>query len=152
MINIKNFNSDLLKVDKRSYKNIDIYYIGYITIKNISDYESICSANPLYFIIDFIIYFIHLLDGYIEEKNGNKYLIFASTDKNKEVLTIYTKLWDGIKNLIEKINNKSGKYGKEFMKIKFNSEDNLPLNEILKFYNLTVILRSVFQEDSKYYP
>ena len=148
MINIKNFNSDLLKVDKRSYKNFDIYYIGYITIKNIGDYESICSANPLYFIIDFIIYFIHLLDGYIEEK---KYLIFASTDKNKEVLIKYTKLWDGIKNLIEK-KNKSGKYGKEFMKIKFNSEDNLPLNEILKFYNLTVILRSVFQEDSKYYP
>ena len=47
MINIKNFNSDLLKLDKKSYKKIDIYYIGYITIKNIVDFESIYSVNPL---------------------------------------------------------------------------------------------------------
>ena len=65
IINIKNFNSDLLKIDKKSYKNIDIYYIRYITMKNIGDYESIHSVNPLYFIIG-------ELDGYIEEKNGNK--------------------------------------------------------------------------------
>ena len=51
MINIKNFDSNLLKIDKKSYQNIDIYYIGYITIKNIGDYESIHSVNPLYFII-----------------------------------------------------------------------------------------------------
>ena len=59
-------------------------------------------------------------DGYTEERNGNKYLIFASTDKNKEVLTKYTELWDEIKNLIEKKkkNDKPGKYGKDFMKIK----------------------------------
>ena len=74
MINIKNFNSSLQKIDKKSYRNIDIYYIGYITI-NISDYESINNVNPLYTIIG-------EADGYIEEKHGNKYLIFASTDKN----------------------------------------------------------------------
>ena len=51
MINIKNFDSNLLKIDKKSYQNIDIYYIGYIAIKNIGDYESIHSVNPLYFII-----------------------------------------------------------------------------------------------------
>ena len=51
MINIKNLDSNLLKIDKKSYKNIDIYYIGYITIKSIGDYESIHSVNPLYFII-----------------------------------------------------------------------------------------------------
>ena len=55
-----------------------------------SDYVKINSVNPLYLIIDKI-------DGYIEEKNGNKYLTFASTDKNKEVLNKYTELWDGIK-------------------------------------------------------
>ena len=58
---IKNFDSNLLKVDKTSYQNIDIYYIGYITMKSISDYESIHSVNPLYFIVDKV-------DGYIEEK------------------------------------------------------------------------------------
>ena len=63
----------------------------------------------------------------LKQKNGNKYLIFASTDKNKEVLTKYTELWDGIKNQVKTINGgKPGEYRKDFMKIKFNSDDNLP--------------------------
>ena len=65
MINIKNFESNLLKIDKKSYKNIDIYYIGYVTIKSISDYENIHSVNPLYLIIG-------KADGYTEESKGNK--------------------------------------------------------------------------------
>ena len=150
MINIKNFNSNLLIIGKKSYKNIDIYYIAYKTIKRISAYESINSVNPLYIIIG-------EADGYIDEKNGNKYLTFASTDKNKEVLKNYAELWDEMKHLtecnsIEKINNKQGEYGKDFMKIKFNSDDNLPLNKILKLHMLTVIVRFVFEEDGKYYP
>ena len=48
MVNINNFNSSLLKIGRKSYKNIDIYYIGYISIKSISDYESINSVNTLY--------------------------------------------------------------------------------------------------------
>ena len=88
MINIKNFDSSLLKIDKMSYRNIDIYYIRYITMK---DHVTIHSVNPLHFII-------HEVDEHIEEKNGNKYLAFASTDKNKEILTKYTKLWNKIKD------------------------------------------------------
>ena len=84
MINIENFNPALLKIDKKSNKNISIYYIGYITIKN-SKYVNIHSINPLYIIIGEV-------DGSIEEKNGNKYLTFASTDKNKKVLKKYTEL------------------------------------------------------------
>ena len=61
------------------YKYIDIYYIGYFTIKKIGDYENIYSVIPLYLIIGKV-------DGYIEENNGNKYLVFDSTDENKEVL------------------------------------------------------------------
>ena len=61
MISIKNFDSNLLKIGKNSYKNIDIYYIVYITIKNIRDYESIHSVNPLHLIIGEV-------DGYIEKK------------------------------------------------------------------------------------
>ena len=104
MINIKYFHSNLLKIDKKLYKNIDIYHIGYITVKD-SDYVKINSVNPLYLIINEV-------DGYFEEINGNKYLTLVSTDKNKEVLTKYTELWDIIKNSIEKIDNKSGEYGK----------------------------------------
>ena len=79
IIDLKNFDARLLKIDKKSYKNTDIYYIGYITIKRIDDYESIYSVNPLYL-------HINHASGYIEEKNGSKYLIFNdSVDENKEV-------------------------------------------------------------------
>ena len=108
-------------------------------MKSISDYESIHNVNPLYFIVGKV-------DGYIEEKNGKKYLVFASTDKNKEVLKKYAELWDEIKNVIENINDKPSEYEKDFMKIKFNSDDNLLLNKILKLHNLTVIVRSVFKK------
>ena len=79
-------------------------------------------------------------------------MTFASTDKTKTVLKRYTELWDEIKNLIERRDDKPGEYEKDFMKIKFNSDDNLPLDKILKLHILTVIVRSVFQEDKKYYP
>ena len=102
IINIEEFNSSLLKIDKKSYKDIDIYYIGYITIKKIGDCENIYSVNPLYLVIGKV-------DGYIEENNGNKYLVFdsaelCSTDEDKEVLKKYTELCDGIKNEMETIN------------------------------------------------
>ena len=72
----------LVKIDKKSYKDADIYYIRYITIKKIGDYENVCSINPLYLIIGKV-------DGHIEsssaaENNGNKHLV-DSTGENKEV-------------------------------------------------------------------
>ena len=79
IIDLEYFKSNLLKIDKKSYKNIDIYNIGYITIKKIDDCENINSANTLYLPITHA-------SGYIEEINGNKYLIFNSTDGNKELL------------------------------------------------------------------
>ena len=61
MINIKNFDSNLLKIDKKLYKNIDIYYFGYKTIGKIDDYENIYSVNPLYLIVN-------TANGHIEEE------------------------------------------------------------------------------------
>ena len=58
---------------------------------------------------------------------------------------------DEIKDTIEKVNNKTGEYGKDFMKIKFNSDDNLPLKKVLKLHNLTIVSRSIFEEDCKCY-
>ena len=87
----------------------------------------------------------------IEENNGNKYLTFAFTDGNKEVLKKYLELWDGIKTFIEKINNRSGEYEKDLMKIKFSSDDDLTLGRILKFHMLTVIVRPAFEDDGRYY-
>ena len=91
-------------------------------------------------------------DRCIEESSVNKDLILVSTDKNKELLSKDTERSYGIKRLIEKVSNKLGKYGKHFMKIKFNSDNNLPINKILKVHNLTIIVGSVFQEEGQYYP
>ena len=107
-----------------------------------SDYVNINSVNSLYVIISDV-------DGYFEKKNGNKYLILDSTEKNKEVLEKYTKVWDGIKNSIEKLNNKLSKFEKDFMKIKFNSDDSLFLNKTLKLHNMAIIIRSVHEVDGK---
>ena len=98
------------------------------------------------------------VNGHIEESNGNKYLVFDSIelhspDENKEVLKKYTELWDGIKNEIETKNgDKKGEHVKDFMKIKFNTDDNLPLNKPLKLHLLTIIVRCIFEEDGKFYP
>ena len=71
-------------------------------------------------------------NGYIEEKNGNKYLIFDSTDKNKELLKKYLDVYNGIKNKIEEISSDECDYEEDYMKIKFISDDDLPLNKPLK--------------------
>ena len=145
MINIKHFEPNLFKIDRTSYKNIGIYNIEYITIKKIDDCKNIHSVNPLYLLIDHA-------SGYIEEKNGNKYLIFDSVDENKEVLKKYADVWDGIKNKIKAINGgKENDYKKDYIKIKINSDDDSPLNKPLKLHAMTIIIRSVFEEDSKLY-
>ena len=79
IIDIKSFDPILLTIDKRSYKDIGIYNIKYITFKIIDDCENIYSVNLLYLRVDHV-------NGYIEEKGVNKYLIFDSTDENKDVL------------------------------------------------------------------
>ena len=135
----------MLKIDKKSYKNIRIYNTGYITIKKIDDCESIYSVNPLYLRVDHV-------NGYIEEKGVNKYLVFDSTDENKELLKKYNDVFNGIRNKIKKISGDECDYEKDYMKIKFNSDDNLPLNKPLKFHNITITIRSVFEEDGKLYP
>ena len=145
MINLKKFEPNLLKIDGKLYKNIGIYNIGYITIKKINDYENIYSLNPLYLIIDHT-------SGYIEEKEMNKYLVFDSTDENKELLKKYNDVFNGIRNKIKKISGDECDYEKDYMKIKFNSDDDLPLNKPLKFHAMAIIIRSVFEEDGQLYP
>ena len=79
IIDIEIFDSSLLKLDKRSYKGIGVYNIGYITIKKIGDCKNIYNVNPLYLRITHA-------NGYIEEINENKYLIFDFVDENKVLL------------------------------------------------------------------
>ena len=135
----------MLEIDKKSYKDICIYKIGYITIKKVDDYENIYSVNPLYLTSNHA-------SGYIEEKGANKYLVFDSIDENKELLKKYNDVFNGIRNKIKKISGNKCDYEKDYMKIKFNSDDDLPLNKQLKFHNKIITIRSVFDEDGKLYP
>ena len=111
MINNKNFDPNQINIDKKSYKNIDIYYIGNITIKNLS-YVNINSVNSLYLINNKV-------NGYIVECNRNKYLTLVFNYKNNDSLKTSTELWNKIKELIRSVTNTSGYYNKKYIKIKF---------------------------------
>ena len=129
----------MLKIDKKQHKGIDIYYIGYVIIKNFGDCENIRSVNPLYLII-------YSATGYFKGKYGEEYLVLDSTKK-------YDEVFSGIKKEIETINGgKELFYEKNYARIGVNTDDDVPLNKPLKFPTLTIIIRCVFQEGEKLYP
>ena len=137
IINMKDFHSNLLRIDKKQYKDIDIYYIDYI--RKIGDCENISSVNPLYLMI-------HSAIGYFKERYGEKYLGLDSTEK-------YDEVFSGIKKEIQTINDgKELFYEKNYARIGVNTDDDVPLNKPLKFPTLTIIIRCVFQEGEKLYP
>ena len=112
IIELENFDSSLLKIDKKSYKDIDIYNIGYTAIKKIGNCKNIYSVNPLYLCINHS-------SGYIEEINENKYLIFDSLelhsiDKNKELLRKYNDVFNEIRDKIKEINSDEYDYEKDY--------------------------------------
>ena len=139
MIDIRKFEWNLLKIDKKSHKDFDIYYIGYITIKKFGDCENIHSVNPLYLTI-------YSATGYFKEKNGEKYLILDPIDKYEEVFS-------GIKSEIETIN--SGEkmyYEKNYARIGVNTDDDIPFKKQQKFPSLTIIIRCIFQKGQQLEP
>ena len=79
-------------------------------------------------------------------------MIFDSTNENKELLKKYNDVFNRIKDKIKEINSDECDYEKDYMKIKFNLDDDLPLNKPLKFYLMTITIRPVFKEDGKLYP
>ena len=72
--------------------------------------------------------------------------------QNTELLKKYNDVWNGIKNKIQEVSRGERDYEKDYIKIKFNSDDDLPLNKPLKFHNMAIIIGSVFEEDGKIYP
>ena len=118
----------------------DVYYIGYITKK---PQWNVNSVNSLYLLINKV---------KVEEVDGDKYLIISS--ENGDVMQKYQEVFDGIKETIKKIHDYSQpiKYVDNYMKIKFNTDDNISLNKIIYFPTITIIIRSATQKDCKYYP
>ena len=92
------------------------------------------------------------IKGYFEEVDGDKYLIISS--ENGDIMQKYRDVFNGIKEIIKKMNDYGQpiKYNDNYMKIKFNTGDNIPLNKIIYFPTITIIIRSVTKKDDKYYP
>ena len=101
-INIKNLNPNNIKIDEKLYKNILIYYIENVTIKD-SKYVKINSVNPLYLIINKV-------NGYFEEINKSMQLKLVPTNESKEKILKYEELWSKIGNLIRSMTKNSDDY------------------------------------------
>ena len=146
IINVKHFESNLLRIDRKLYKNIGIYNIGYITIKKINDCENIYRVNPLYLLLNHV-------SGYIEEKKRKQILDpWLYRWKQRATEKIFS-AWNETKNESKTINGgKENDYKKDYMKIKLNFDNYLPLNKPPTFHSMTIVIRSVFEEDGKFYP
>ena len=94
-ISLKDFDATLLKVDKKTYKEIDIHYIGYATVKKVANCNNINSVNPLYLMINEMI-------GHFEEKNESKYLVLDDVN-DKEVSKKYEEVWEGVKKKLKRL-------------------------------------------------
>ena len=146
IVNVKDFDSNLLEINTLSFKGVfslNIYYIKYIPTKS-SDRVSIDGTDNdedyLHLVFDDV-------NGYIEENDGIKYLVFASTEKFKEALKNYTKLWQETKRQIEIINDGEPiKHSKDFMKIKFESDDDLPLYKTFNILDMMIVVASALEK------
>ena len=114
-----------------------------MTIKYLK-YLKINSVNPLYLIINKV-------NGYFEEINKNKNLTLVPTNESKEIIKKIEELWSKIRDLISSITKNSDDYGEKYMRIKFNSDDELPLNKTIEIRNMIIVVRAVFYENNKFY-
>ena len=150
IVYINDFDEDLLEIIKRESKiGFNIYYIGYIFKSNYYDYDY-STIRPLYFVINRLI-------GYIEQIEGSsdKYLVVLSSLRNKNITSVFNKIWESIENKIEdKIEDKinPGIKIKDYNKFRFNSDIDLPLNTALEFRSLLINVSCIIEKDNEYYP
>ena len=143
IINLDEFDESKIKVDKKDFNDIDIYYLGYEHKKKISECNVINSVNPLYLrIVD--------TNGQLEkDKHDAWYLVISSKDD------VYEKLMDvfeSIKNKITENTWDAVDYDKSYMKIKFESNNILPVDKDVNMHLARVRIRATFVQDGKYYP
>ena len=165
MIDLFIFSMKNLKLDKKTWKDIDIYYIGYVD-KNKPEDWCVNSVNPLYVMINQVFCFVG-------EKNVVKYLKIGKGNKKLEdsILAIWNKVFSGIKYNIKNINHEYKKfseckgvsdceefgkikvdYDEDFDKIKFASNNNLPIEKLIYFPTITVVNKCVIKQGDLFYP
>ena len=144
IISKENFDPNNVKIDEKSYKNILIHYIWYVTIKG---YVKTSSVNSLYLTFRYG-------NVYFKEINGNKYLSLVPTNESKEKIKKYEELWSKIKDLVRSITKNSDCYEEKYMKIKFHSDYELSLNKTIEIPSMIIVVKAVLNknENNKYYP
>ena len=143
IINLDEFNESKIKVDKKDFNDIDIYYLGYEHKKKISECNVINSVNPLYLRI------INMSGQFEKGKDDAWYLVISDKDD------VYKKLVDIFESIKNKITEKTWdalEYDKDYMKIKFESNNIFPIDKDVNIYTVTIIIRAIFAKDGKYYP
>ena len=129
LVNIFDFNSKRLSIRKTGSGEMCIYYIDY-------------DKDPFYLVIDD-------LKGYFEQNDDNKYLTMIFTSKSQKMM--YTRIWEEIKKVINEVDEFSN-YDKDYDVISFDTDHILSLNSIINIYSTTIIIRSVFKDNNKFYP
>ena len=143
IINLYEFDESKIKVDKKDFNNIVIYYLGYEHKKKISECNVINSVNPLYLRI------INVNGQFEKSKDDVWYLVISDKDD------VYKKLVDIFESMKNKITEKTWdvvEYDEDYMKIKFESNNILPIDKDVNIHTATIIIRAIFAKDGKYCP
>ena len=148
IINLDEFQESKIKIDKKDFNDIDIYYLGYEHKKKISECNVINSVNPLYSRI------INMNGQFEKGKDDALYLVISDKD---DVFKITYNLYnldilESIKNEITEKTWDDLEYDKGYMKIKFESNNILPVNKDVNIPIATIVIRAIFANDGKYYP
>ena len=142
IINFNEFDVSKIKVDRKDFNDIDIYYLGYEHKKKISECNVINSVNPLYLRI------VNINGQFEKGKDDAWYLVISDKDVYKNLVDIF----ESIKNKITEKTWDALKYDKDYMKIKFESNNIFPVDRDVNIYTATIIIRAIFAKDGKYYP
>ena len=150
MVYLDDFDMKLVKVVKRESRiGVDIYYIGYVLEPN----DDINSISPLYLVIR------HLF-GRAEKIQGSSDSYLVVDENNKEAISVFDKLWKFIKDEINRLIKRNDKITfvnadnkiSEYNKLRFNSDVDLPLDTLIEFHMLTIVINCAIEKVNKYYP
>ena len=144
IIDLDEFDGSKIKVDKKNFNEIEIYYLGYEYKEKITECNVINSVNPLYLRI------LDMEDKFKKGKGDNVWylIIFGDAD----VLRNFENIWKSIRAKIEENTGGIVQYDKDYMKRKIKSHDNLPIDNIVNILQVTMIIRSIFAQNGKFYP
>ena len=144
IINLDEFDESKIKVDRKNFNDIDIYYLGYEHKKKITECNEINSVNPLYLRIK------DMKGQFKKGKSNNVWYLIIFGDAN--VWRKFENTWKSISAKIEENTGGIEQYDKNYIRIKFESNDNLPIGNIVNMHLVTIIIRSVCAENGKFYP